>query len=539
MNRIRRQHLLVGASIVVGVFLVLLFVGLRALESDAVRTKIAATMSSALGQPVQIGALSVSVLPAPALDAKQIRVGGKDSSAAPGVALARLHVAPRVLSLLPGRTPTIDRVDLDGLVISVRRTAAGKWLLPVPPVPVGAPPPTPGASPTAALAGGPKINLAALHARHGALRVVDDSLRMASGGPTVTTISDIEADLEAVNGTLAVSHFGGRLGHTNVTGSAHATPKGASLTLASPSISNDDLPALFALAGMRPYPGLAIGGVSAFDMAATIGGADLKSLAVTGKLAFGRVQLGTISMQDFKTPFRLAGGVVTLDPVAFTLYQGHELGTVVIDLHSDVPAYAIKTTLTGLDVNQALSANTTMKNVLLGTAQTSADVRASGVTQAAIQQSLTGTAKFAVTDGDVRNMPLLSKINSVLGLTEGSSNDTKFQSLTGSAVLGGGKATTNDVTLRAGELAVLVKGIFNFDQTLHLGMTAVLSPTEAHRMAKFAGITKPLENEKGEIEIPGTITGTATNPNIAVNVGSVAKREVSGIGKSIKSLFSH
>ncbi len=575
MKWLTRRHVLMIAGAAVLLVLVLVVAGLEALKSDAFRHKIETSLTAALGQPVAIGALGVSLLPAPALDAKQIRVGGSDSSAAPGLALAELHVAPDLLSLLPGRTKTINAVDLDGLVVSVRRTATGQWLIPgasataaaaAPAAgqPPAAPPereaqaPATGATPTreakpaapaptavAPAKGGGEppiaINLYALRVRKGAVRVVDDSLRTAAGAPTITTISKITADLQAINGALSVPQFSGQLGQTVVSGSARTTPTGADLTLVSKSISNADLPSLFALAGMRPYPGLSIGGQSSFDVAATVGGTDLKSLGATGHAAFGSVQFGTIAMQNLRAPFRLEKGVVTLDPVTFTLYSGHEQGTVSIDMAKGTPTYAIKTAITGLDVNQALSANTTMKNFLLGTAEMSADVHASGAAQPEIEKTLTGTTKFAVTNGDVRNMPMLATVNQVLGITGGSSSDTKFESLSGTAMLGGGKATTNDLILHAGDLHVAGKGSIAFDQTINMPVTVTVAATKLNGVGRLVGLAKPLQDQNGNINIPGTVTGTASNPKISLNLVSNATKQVQGVGQgvgqSLKKLF--
>jgi uncharacterized protein involved in outer membrane biogenesis len=573
MKWLTRRHVLMiaGAAVLFG--LVLVVVGLEALKSDAVKHRIEATLSGALGQPVTIGTLGVSLFPAPALSAKKIRVGGSDSSAAPGLALAALHVAPDLLSLLPGRTKTINAVDLDGLVVSVRHTATGQWLVPgassaaasaaapagqPPAAPSATGPPTPPAHAAAArepnppapspAAGGKAgvapplaINLNALRVRNGAVRVVDDSLRTAAGNPTITTISNITADLQAINGALSVPQFSGQLGHTVVSGSARTTPTGAEVSLASKSVSNADLPALFALAGMQPYPGLSIGGQSSFDLGATVGGTDLKTLGAAGHVAFGTVQFGTIAMQNLRTPFRLEKGVVTLDPVTFMLYSGQEQGAVSIDMAKGTPSYAIKTAISGLDVNQALSANTTMKNFLLGTARMSADVHASGAAQPEIQRTLTGTTKFAILNGDVRNMPMLATVNQVLGITGGSSKDTKFESLTGTAALGGGKATTNDLTLHAGDLSVLGKGTMAFDQAINMAVTVTVAAAKMSGVGRLVGLAKPLQDQNGNINIPGTVTGTASNPKIALNVIAGAKKEAQGIGRgvgqSLKKLF--
>ena len=123
-------------------------------------------------------------------------------------------------------------------------------------------------------------------------------------------------------------------------------------------------------------------------------------------------------------------------------------------LTQPAPVYTIRSSLKGLDVNRALSAMTTMKDFLLGSASVTTDVRGSGSSAPAIQKSLTGTVKFQLVNGVIKNFPLLARVNQALGITEGNDNDTKFESLSGTAAIGGGKAKTNDLLLKAGEAPV-------------------------------------------------------------------------------------
>ena len=105
-----------------------------------------------------------------------------------------------------------------------------------------------------------------------------------------------------------------------------------------------------------------------------------------------------------------------------------------------MPAYTIATNITGLDVNRALTAAMAMPNVLLGTVAVSGQVTGSGSTAEAIQQGLGGQIRLQLTDGVLKNYPLLARVNQVAGVTGGSGNDTRFESLTGTANIGQGRA---------------------------------------------------------------------------------------------------
>jgi uncharacterized protein involved in outer membrane biogenesis len=489
---------------------------LQALKSGAARSRIASALSSALGQPVAIGGLSASIFPRPSLSARDVQVGGADSNAAPGFSLKTLHVVPRLSSLLPGRGLTIDHVDLKGLVISVRRDSAGRWLVPVPP--------SPSVDTSTGKSG---IDLNQLRAREGAIRVVDDQLPGPAGGPRVTTITGVEADMQALGGRLEVSRFTGRLGETVVTGSTDMGPKGAELELRSEAVHSSDLPALFALAGIPASPLLSIAGKTPFEMTISLS-PGFASYTVTGKAAIERVKFGTLAFDGVQAPFRLERGVFTLDPLAFTTYGGRQQGVVSMDLNQPVPAYRIRTSIQGLDVNEALSANTTMKDFLAGKGQVAANVRGSGTTAAALRRSLTGTLKYELKDGVIRNFPLLAAINQALGITGGTDRDTKFQSLSGTATIGGGKARTNDLAFRAGELTLTGKGTLSFDQRLDLRMTASASPEMSNQLIQRVGMLKGLSNSRGQVTFPVIVTGTTTAPRISVDLGSIAKKQLEG-----------
>lgn len=522
-----RRFLYVVIGLVV-VLALLVIAGLRAVNSAAGRDKLAAGLSHALGQPVQIGGLSLSLFPTPGLQAGKIRIGTGDSSAAPGVVLRRVRVVPELTSFLPGRTRTIDHVDLVGLVVSVRRDAHGRWHLPVP---------AGNAATDTGAAAGPGIALRNLRLRESAIRVVDDSLRAKGGGPTITTISDIAADLQATGGVLKVPQFGGRLGGTVVSGAVESGPRGARLRLASASIGNADLPSLFALAGMPANPELAIDGAAPFEMQTSIA-PDFATFVVTGKVGVERVRLGTLTLEQLQSPFRFAKGVFTLDPLTFTMYRGRQKGSVQVDLTRPIPVYSIRGSLDGLDVNQALSATTTMKDFIAGTARTTLNLTGSGSSAPAIQRSLAGTVKFEMKDGVIKNFPLLAALNQALGLTGGDAKDTKFELLSGTALVGGGRARTDDLLLKAGEVGMTGAGVLGFDKALDFHLDALLSAERTQQLAPKSAVLQRLANDKGQVAVPVRVTGTTTAPKYSVEVGSVAKKQVQQeVKKGLLKLF--
>lgn len=515
---------------VLALILALFVAGYAALKSDAARHKIESALSSSLGQPVTLGGIDVTFFPAPALDARDVRIGDADSNAAPGLSLRSLHVVPRVSSFLPGRTMTVDRIDLRGMTVALRRDKTGKWLLPVVPAPTPEPPAGAPASAT------PAVNVQSMNIVEGRIRIVDDSLATPQGGPTITTISDVEAKLEAVGGSLKAPEFKGKLGTTTVTGSAEAGLQGATLHLSSESIENADLPSLFHLATLEPYPDLTISGKAPFELTTTIA-PDLTTFVATGKASIEHVKFGVLALDAMSATFHFEKGVFTLDPLTFTFYGGKQTGAVSVDMSQEVPSYSIRSSLTGLDVNRALSATTTMKDFLQGTADLTTNVTGSGSTAPAIQRTLKGSVKFKVVNGSIR-MAILAAINQALGITEGTTKDTKFQSFSATAAIGGGKARTNDLQLRAGELSVLGGGTLGFDQSLDFKLRVLFTKAKSQELAGRVGLLGRLRNANGEIEAPLTIKGTTMAPKTSLDLGSVNKKQLQGeLQKGLQKLF--
>jgi uncharacterized protein involved in outer membrane biogenesis len=508
----RLLYVLIALAVLV---LALFGLGYAALQSSAVKQKIEAGMTAALGQPVTLGSIDVGLFPSPTLDARDVRIGAADSNAAPGLSLASLHVVPDIASFLPGRTITINHVELRGLTISLRKDKTGKWLVPAAPAPAPAAP-AGGAKPAA-----PAVDLRLLQVRDGRIRIVDDSITGPKGGPTITTISKIEADLETTGGTLKAPRFTGTLGTTTVNGAAEAGPKGASLHLESASIENADLPSLFALAAMPPPQGLSISGKAPFELNTTVA-PDFKTFVASGKATIDKVKFGTMVLDAMSAQFRFEKGVFTLDPFSFTFFGGKQQGSVAIDMSQPAPVYTIKSGLSGLDANRALSATTTMKDFLLGSASVTTNVKGSGSSAPAIQKSLAGTVKFQLVNGVIKNFPLLARINEAIGITEGNDKDTKFESFSGTAAIGGGRAKTDDLLLKAGELSVKGAGVMGFDQSLDFKLQAIISAAKAAKLGPVALV----RNSQGEIAIPVNVSGTATAPKYGIPVGSVAKKAV-------------
>ena len=498
------------------------------LAPGKVRPVIEARLSSALGRPVRLGDVTVRFLPIPALEVKRVTIGEANRSG-PSLEVDSLQIVPSFRALLGGAF-AIDRVDLEGLDLVLRRDRKGQWQMPYAP------------SGRASSGGAERRSEALVPVRHirihhGRFRLLDDL-----PGPLheAASLRDIEGNLALDQAGFRVEALTARMRRTELSGSALIAPDRTTLKLATPGIASEDLPQILALAGVAPIQGLSISGKVPFRLEMVI--PPNGPCTASGEFDAAILRLGTLELTDLKTPFRIANGMATLAPLTFSAYGGRERGTATLAFARTPMGYTIRTDLDGVDVNRALSANTDAKNVLLGNGRVSAALEGAGFDAGALVSGLRGTASVALKDGVVRNLPLLARINQVLKLTGGDSKDTRFESLDGSFILGDGKAHTEDLKLQADELTLAAKGDIRFDLTLDFKGSARFSRTRTAALVRVLGEARLLVNDGGELELPFTVTGPVASPSVGVNLSAAAGRAVKQelkrqIGRQLQKLF--
>ncbi len=516
--------LLVAGIIVAGVL------AKRALSPEKVKPMVEQKLSAALGKPVTVGSIGFSFFPVPKVVASDIKAGSA-GSAAPSLSLKSVEVIPNIMSLFSGAV-IIDKVELKGVDASVLRDRSGRWILPVSPP---SDTPAPGAS------SGPSPIVRDIRLSGSTFRMVDQVMKSPSGSHEVAVVSDIAARISAEGGTAKIEEMDAKLGSTGVKGSAEVGSKETVLKIEANSLENRDLPALMALIGMEPIAGLSISGKVPLKAELHIPSGN-EPISATGHASVEKLKLGTMEIGKVEAPFQLSRGVVTLKPFTFEAYKGREKGTVSLNLNRTPLSYSIHTSLDGLDVNDALSANTSAKDFLYGTAKADGDVHGAGFDQGALTKNLGGDAFISVVDGMLKNFPLLARINQALHITQGNDKDTKFDSLTGHFAIASGKAHTEDLLLKAGELNVAAKGDVNLNLTLDMKGTATFSPAKSKELTHSLSELSRLTNDKGELELPLVISGPISSPNINVDITGALKKGVTGeikdkLKDKLKGLF--
>ena len=509
-RRLRRGCLPVLGAVLV-VFLGLAFVVYRALDPASLRSLAETRLSAALGQKVTIGAIDIDWLPSPSVEAREIALGATAGKAPPSLALGSIRIVPRLSSLF-SRPVVAERVELVGLVVHALRTKEGRWRLPFPALPPGG-----------QAEEGASVEVGEVVLEDGRLIVFDEGrLGQGAGLPEPPSIRGIRATVRRQGSLTRLDNLAAAIGRSSLTGQGTVGREGLRLSLAWNQLRPGDLPEVFALAGMTAPAGVSIEGDKPLTLDVVIDPSG--ALTASGEIAAARATFQSLTLTSLRSPVRLASNQLTLDPVAFTAYKGSQRGRVTANLSAEPLAWSLDTRFEGVDLRQLVNATTTVPDSLSGTATLRG--RLDGVVVEPMLDRATGTMAVAVSKGAVHNFPLVAAINSALRIAEGDTRDLRFESLTATLSIARGRATTDDLLLKSGELMVTAAGTLGFDRSLDFRGRVVFSAQKAAELVRAVKEASRLRNARGEIEVPVTVSGTVVEPRFAVDAAGLLRRGV-------------
>lgn len=505
MSRVGRVTLLLlGPALLAVVAVVLLR---QALLGAPMRDVAEQRLSATFGQPVSIGRLSLAFFPRVAVSGEEIQIGDP-AVQAPSLAVARVLIAPRLISLFSGPV-VVEAIQLDGFAVSVLRDHKGGWHVPA-------------ATPAQGQDEASGLIVERLHVANGAIRVFDE----LEDGTTreSASIDDIEADVSIAEGGLRLAPVTGHIDGSTIAGEARADGRAVHLRFAAEQIEDADLPAYLGLLGSERPALLQLPEPAAASIDLRVDRATAR-LAGSGRLRAPQVVLAPLHLEQFDAPFKIDGARLTFEPTAFRLYGGTHTGRVDIRFGAGAPRWSIDSRVTDVHVARFLTALAGADQRIEGTAAVEAAV--SGRLNDRLASSITGQARLHIVDGVLHDFPLVAALNRALRLAEGDSADTRFRRLTATLALGNGRAVTDDLVVEAGHIRLRVTGRIGFDRSLDLRGTAVISAERSAQAIASIRELSGLRNPEGELEIPLTISGSADDPSIAVDLKAI-------IGKGMK-----
>jgi uncharacterized protein involved in outer membrane biogenesis len=374
------KKVLLGASVLLVLLTTGLFLWARAVfTEDAVRVALASQLSKAIGQPVTIGSIAVTIVPRLTMNLGQVTIGEPAR-----IRVRTLHVGADFRALL-SRHIEHGRLELSGARIE----------LPLPSFTVS------GGSTSVSSSNAP-VELISVDA------IVLRGVEIVSGGRMLTGDVDIVpqgkgltlqrvtlvADKTTVNVTGNITDLSGPVGDVAIKAGAvnfdqllafandFAGASGMETNAAAPSPRR----------ARNPNTGLA--GVPSMNIAVS--------------LEADRATMGMLTLDKLTSNGRIAADAMTLEPISFGVLGGHYNGALVFTL-GDIPDFKLDATLAGVDMGTA-TAFAGIPGILTGRLSGNLHVAGRGMDASSVIKSARGTARVDIVNGVVKNLGLVRTI---------------------------------------------------------------------------------------------------------------------------------
>lgn len=235
---------------------------------------------------------------------------------------------------------------------------------------------------------------------------------------------------------------------------------------------------------------------------------------LNGNLYIGDATLMKLHLTSIHAAMSFNQGVLTINPLTATLYNGTLSGTVSGSQFSSIPAWKWDMSVTGADIKDLL-ADVNGKDAKL-TLDADGSLRFRGETHGqtgeALMQNVTGSGAYSLKQGKLSAIDinyLLQTADALLNkqtvAAPENMKETTFDRLTGGINLENGVLTSNGIELNAAAFTArgdLSLGLQNRDVDLRLSIQS----------------TQAL---KTQFTVPVLVTGTVMNPNVQLDVASI------------------
>jgi hypothetical protein len=206
---------------------------------------------------------------------------------------------------------------------------------------------------------------------------------------------------------------------------------------------------------------------------------------VTAAVSANSGLIGPIAFSSLRTQAELKDAILYLQSYDFQAYGGKVSGKSRLDFGAALPRYQIASTVTDIDTSKLLAGFEVKDRRLTGTLSMNADITCKGNNVADYKQSALGTATLTITDGSINRYPILSKIFSILNvsqllkfqLPDMVSGGMPFDELFGSFAISDGIISTKDLYMASDAINLSAVGTMNLPRN-ELSATIGVQPLQ-------------------------------------------------------------
>jgi uncharacterized protein involved in outer membrane biogenesis len=515
------KKIVIGALVLVIVASIGLFFWARAVFThDTVRTALANQLSESLGQPVTVGTIGAGLYPRVTVNLGQVTIGQPAR-----IQVQTLHVGTDFRALLSRR---IEHATL--------RLSGARIELPLPEFSVGSStepnsPDASGASPVE-IVSIDEIVLRDVEIKSGA-RILRGDIELVPRGNGVTLKKvTLQADDTTIDLTGEIKDVAGPVGE---------------LTVKAGALNFDRL-----LAFVSDFAGNAGLATATTKSAPKSKAATAKGPAMNVMLSLqaDRASMGTLALEKLSGRAQVTSDAMTLQPVTFGVFDGTYDGSLRFSLGSS-PDFRLNATVSGVDM-AAATKFAGSPDTITGRLSGKLSLSGRGVDAASALNSARGTARVDITKGTVKNLGLVRTVVTSTSGRSGApaksassgSRDESFERLGATLALANGSASTQDLRFESPDVLLAATGGLRLDGSAinlagQVQLSDELSQQAGRDLVRYT-------QEQGRVTLPATITGTADNPQVRIDVAKLATRALTNkateeaekvLKKNLDSLF--
>jgi uncharacterized protein involved in outer membrane biogenesis len=240
-----------------------------------------------------------------------------------------------------------------------------------------------------------------------------------------------------------------------------------------------------------------------------------------------RATMGGLVLDKLSGKGQLTDSAMTLQPVSFSVFGGRCEGGLVFSMGA-TPDFSVNTKVAGVDV-AAATAFAGTPGLMTGSFSGTLNLRGRGMDAASVMKTARGTARVDVANGTVKNLGLVRAVVTATSgrsdvSTSGGSRDEPFTRLSTTLDIADGSAATRDLTFDSEDLVLSAAGTLRLDGSA-IDLTGQLQLSDALSQQAGRDLVRYTQ-QGGRVTLPATITGSAADPHVRLDVASMAKRAI-------------
>lgn len=192
----------------------------------------------------------------------------------------------------------------------------------------------------------------------------------------------------------------------------------------------------------------------------------LRQLDVAGTFSVGELKVMNLITRNIEVPLNASGGLIALENIAASLYDGTLSSTMTLNAKNDVPVYSFLAALTKVESDPLLADLREADSPLTGNANFNANLTTQGNSVNGLTSGLNGNFDAAFLDGSINGINIGYQLRRAKAAIKGqklSEDDkqikTDFSSLSVSASIENGVVTSDDLDMRSPLLRLSGAGV--------------------------------------------------------------------------------